>query len=209
MSEDILTRVVRRDRLVVAGSLASISVIAWLYLVTGAGMDMDMSMDMSMVMPASWTPAYALVVFLMWWIMMIAMMLPSAAPMILLFARVNRRSREQGNPYVPTGLFASGYLIVWGAFSLAATLLHWLLDQAGLMSMNMSTVSIWLGAGLLISAGIYQLTPLGVMNFYWIIGLSILVLTEKILPAEKGFCYLTGIVFLLWGLWLALEAATA
>ena len=260
MGEDILMRVVRRDRLVVAGSLASISIIAWLYLLTGAGMDMDMSMDMSMVMPASWTPAYALVVFLMWWIMMIAMMLPSAAPMILLFARVNRRSREQGNPYVPTGLFASGYLIVWGAFSLAATLLHWLLDQAGLMSMNMSSDSIWLGAGLLISAGIYQLTPLkyaclrhcrgplefvmhhwrpgytgalnmgirhgaycvgccwvvmgllfygGVMNFYWIIGLSILVLTEKILPAEKGFCYLTGIVFLLWGLWLAFEAATA
>ena len=260
MDDKLLTAVIRRDRLVVAASLTIITLIAWAYLVAGAGMDMDMSMDMSMVMPMSWTPSYGVVVFLMWWIMMIAMMLPSAAPMILLFSTVNRRSREQGNSYVPTGIFASGYLLTWGAFSLAATVLHWLLDRSGLMSMDMSSASVWLGALLLIAAGIYQLTPLkyaclrhcrgplefvtrywrpgragalrmgirhgaycvgccwvvmgllfygGVMSLYWIIGLSVLVLLEKILPNEKHFGYLTGIGFLGWGLWLVANALLA
>jgi predicted metal-binding membrane protein len=217
-------------------------------------------MSMDMAMPMSWYPSYAVVVFLMWWIMMIAMMLPSAAPMILLFSTVSRRSREQGNPYVPTGIFASGYLIVWGAFSLAATVLHWLLDRSGLMSMDMSSASVWLGALLLIAAGIYQLTPLkyaclrhcrgplefvtrywrpgragalrmgirhgaycvgccwvvmgllfygGVMSLYWIIGLSLLVLLEKVLPNEKHFGYITGVGFLGWGIWLVTTALLA
>ena len=55
---------------------------------------------------------------------MIAMMLPSAAPMILIFAMINRKSRQKKAPYIPTGVFAAGYLIAWGAFSLAATLLR-------------------------------------------------------------------------------------
>ena len=79
----------RRDRLVTAAALTLITLLAWAYLLAGAGMDMDMGdMDMNMVMPMDWTVGYALIMFLMWWIMMIAMMLPSAAPMILLFALV-------------------------------------------------------------------------------------------------------------------------
>jgi predicted metal-binding membrane protein len=112
----------RRDRLVTAAALVLITLLAWTYLLAGAGMDMDMGgMDMDMVMPLDWTVGYALIMFLMWWIMMIAMMLPSAAPMILLFALVNRRSRSRGASSVPTAVFAGGYLLAWGGFSLAAT----------------------------------------------------------------------------------------
>ena len=124
-------------------------------------MDMDMNgMDPDMVMPMTWTPGLFLVMFLMWWIMMIAMMLPSAAPMILLFATVNRRQRVLDAPYVPTSVFASGYLAAWAGFSLLATVLQWLLDRSGLMTMAMASASDWLGAALLIAAGLYQLTPL-------------------------------------------------
>ncbi len=111
-------------------------------------------------MPVDWSPGYALLMFWMWWIMMIAMMLPSAAPMILLFALVNRRSREQGAPWVPTAVFTAGYLIAWGGFSLAATLLQWWLEQAGLADHVDGQRDAWLGGTILIAAGIYQLTPL-------------------------------------------------
>ena len=75
-------------------------------------------MGMAAIAPMAWTPGYAVLMFFMWWIMMMAMMLPSATPMILLFALINRKQREHGAPYVPTGIFAAGYLLVWGAFSL-------------------------------------------------------------------------------------------
>jgi predicted metal-binding membrane protein len=123
---------------------------------TGAMSDMAMAA----IAPMAWTPGYAVLMFFMWWIMMLAMMLPSAAPMILLFAMVNRKQREKGAPYVPTGIFAAGYVLVWGAFSLVAVAAQWGLEQSGLLSATMATTSVALGTGLLIAAGIYQLTPL-------------------------------------------------
>jgi predicted metal-binding membrane protein len=64
---------------------------------------------MDMMMPAVWDIGYAGLMFVMWWVMMIAMMLPSAAPTVLLFAALNRKRKEEGNPFVPTSLFASAY----------------------------------------------------------------------------------------------------
>ena len=117
-------------------------------------------MAMAAMAPMAWTPGYAVLMFFMWWIMMMAMMLPSAAPMVLLFAMVNRKQREKGAPYVPTAIFAAGYLLVWGAFSLAAVAAQWGLERSGLLSSMMASTSVLLGAGLLIAAGLYQLTPL-------------------------------------------------
>lgn len=77
-------------------------------------------MAMNVMTPAAWTPAYAALIFSMWWIMMIAMMLPSGTPMLLLFARVNREEKAGGRPYVPTAIFASGYVVAWGVFSAIA-----------------------------------------------------------------------------------------
>jgi predicted metal-binding membrane protein len=98
--------------------------------------------------------------FVMWWVMMVAMMLPSAAPMILLFATVSRHQRGEGKPYVPTALFAATYLAVWGLFSVLAALTQWWLEQrlGSLMSTGVS--SRLLSSALLIAAGVYQLTPL-------------------------------------------------
>jgi predicted metal-binding membrane protein len=116
-------------------------------------------MAMAALTPAAWTPGYAVLMFFMWWIMMMAMMLPSAAPMILLFAMINRKQREKGSPYVATGVFAAGYVLVWGIFSLIAVAAQWGLERSGLLS-AMASTNVVLGAGLLIAAGIYQLTPL-------------------------------------------------
>jgi predicted metal-binding membrane protein len=98
--------------------------------------------------------------FAMWWVMMAAMMLPSAAPILLLFARVNRNQKAGGRPFIPTGIFAAGYLVAWGGFSALATGLQWELQRLGLLSPMMATTSYWLGSAILLAAGVWQLTPI-------------------------------------------------
>ena len=124
---------------------------------------MGQSMNMAhyaMMLPVVWTPSYAALMFLMWWIMMVAMMLPSASPMILLFARVQRREKEKGAPFVSTSVFAAGYLMTWGVFSLIAAGAQWWLERAGFLSAMMASTSGLFAGVLLFAAGIYQLTPL-------------------------------------------------
>lgn len=114
----------------------------------------------AMLQPAVWTPSYAALMFLMWWIMMVAMMLPSASPMILLFARVQRQAKAKGAPFVPTSVFAVGYLATWGVFSVIAAGAQWGFERVGLLSTMMTSTSGLFAGLLLFAAGIYQLTPL-------------------------------------------------
>ena len=114
----------------------------------------------AMTHAAVWTPGYATLMFFMWWVMMMAMMLPSASPVILLFAAVNRKQRALDAPYVPTAVFAAGYVIVWGGFSLLAAGVQWGLESAGILSAMMASTSALFGGIVLLAAGIYQLTPL-------------------------------------------------
>jgi predicted metal-binding membrane protein len=114
-------------------------------------------------MPGDWSPTYWLTMLAMWWVMMIAMMVPSAAPMILLYARAVRhgqRPNESESPLVPTADFAAGYLICWLGFSALATALQFALERSGLLDgMMMWSTDRWLTAALLIAAGLYQLSP--------------------------------------------------
>ena len=96
---------VKRDRLVVVVALGFIVALSWIYLLAGAGMNISASEmtrsnsgddSMGMMMPAVWDLDYAGLMFVMWWVMMIAMMLPSATPMVLLFATINRKQKEGG-----------------------------------------------------------------------------------------------------------------
>lgn len=159
------SQLLRHERGVVLLALAGVTAIAWLYLFI-ARQNMDMSMpamsdmpgmpdrrDMAMPFAAPW-------VFAMWWVMMLGMMLPSAAPMILTFGALQRRKRERDQPYVPTAMFVAGYLLVWGVFSLAATAAQWTLQQGALLSPMLALTSPLAGGALFILAGIYQLTPL-------------------------------------------------
>lgn len=157
--------ILRRDRLVGLVALCLFIALAWWYLLSGAGMPADISsmaamdMPMGMNMSQPWTLRYAALVFIMWWVMMIAMMLPSATPMILLFGMMNRRQASRGTASVSSAIFALGYLGVWGAFSLLATTLQWQLERLALLSPAMVATSAVLGGLILIGAGVYQLTP--------------------------------------------------
>ncbi|MEE8506285.1 MAG: DUF2182 domain-containing protein [Kiloniellales bacterium] len=154
-----LETLLKRDRAVVLSGLAGIAAIAWVYLFVVAA-DMGDMGAMATMQVKPWVPLDFLLMFLMWTVMMVAMMVPGATPMILLFAAINRKQREKGHAVASTGTFAAGYLTVWAAFSLAATLLQWGLEQVALLSPMMVSTSPVLGGGLLIAAGVYQWTPL-------------------------------------------------
>jgi predicted metal-binding membrane protein len=122
-------------------------------------MNMD-ALFFSMPMTPSWTTIDFLLLFLMWFVMMIAMMTPSVAPLILIFAMVNRKRKQQQNPFVPSGYFLAGYFLVWAAFSLLATILQWFLQQISLLNPDMETTDKILGGSIIIIAGVFQFTPL-------------------------------------------------
>jgi predicted metal-binding membrane protein len=156
----LLQRALRRDRLLVVGGLLFVIVTSWAWLLMGAGMA-EIDEALQPLPAAPWTLADALVVFVMWAVMMAAMMLPSATPMILLHATLARRANQRSAAgHAATGAFALGYLAVWIAFSVAATALQVALERAALLSPAMRTTSIALAGGVLIAAGIYQWTPL-------------------------------------------------
>lgn len=154
-----LERLLRRDRALVAVALLIVVALAWLYLLQGAGMDMQGPSGMAMAHAgAPWAPGQAAIMFAMWAVMMLAMMLPSAAPMILLYATIQRRGGRGGG--AATTAFVFGYVAVWTGFSLAATLLQWGLGRALLLSPMMHTTSFATAGALLVAAGVYQWTPL-------------------------------------------------
>jgi predicted metal-binding membrane protein len=253
--------ILRRDRSVVALCLALIVALAWAYLLAGAGMGMSaaemtrMPKEMAMVR-SEWSLGYALLMFVMWSVMMVAMMLPSAAPTVLLAAALNRRSRSADAPYGPTGCFVAGYLLAWAFFSLLAVSAQWGLERSGLLSDMLHVSSPLLAGALMVAAAVWQLTPVkraclrhcrtpmrflterrraghlgaaimgmehgayclgccvflmvllfvgGVMNLYWIVGLALFVLAEKLLPFGQQIALLAAVCLGLWG--VALIAA--
>ena len=259
----MLEAVLQRDRLVVVAGLVAVLAMAWGWLLAGAGMEMGpiemtamAGMDGWLMQPAQWSAAYAVLIFAMWWVMMVAMMLPSAAPMLLLFARVNRKSKAAGASLAPTAWFATGYLLAWGGFSVVATALQCGLESVRLLSPMLATTNHWLGAGILVAAGLWQFTPLkavclrhcrtplgfligkwragrfgalrmglghgayclgccwflmallffgGVMNLYWIAGLTVFVLLEKTIPLGHWLGRVAGIALVAWGTVLAIQ----
>jgi predicted metal-binding membrane protein len=198
-----LERLLKYDRVITLAGLIGLCGLSWLYIVRGAGLDMSawnmtalvlfpnrqtqeaMPAMPGMVLDASaadWMPwgfATSALMVAMWWVMMVAMMIPSAAPTILLYAQVHRGARARrrfhgtgstdAGELGPTGAtelassvaFAAGYVIVWLGFSVGAAALQWMLERVGLVSaMMMGSRSRWLSGGILIVAGLYQLSPL-------------------------------------------------
>jgi predicted metal-binding membrane protein len=151
----------RRERWIIAAALAVIAAAAWIWMIREAR---DMSMTgmcecLGMEM-GGWSAGALLPLFLMWAGMMVAMMLPSATPMILTFAAVSRNRRRQERPFVPVTIFVAGYVAIWTVFSLVAAGAQWFLHREALLSAAMVSRSAWLGGILLLAAGVFQFTPL-------------------------------------------------
>lgn len=153
----------RRDRLMVALSLAGVIAVAWVYLWRhAASMPAGDGASMALSVPAmpAMQPAGLALTFAMWTIMMAGMMLPGAAPTVLLYGAMVRKHAERGAVLPAVWIFVGGYLLVWGGFSFAAALLQAALEHAALLTPMMASASKPLNGVLLLAAGIYQLTPL-------------------------------------------------
>jgi predicted metal-binding membrane protein len=152
--------------MIVLGALLVAIAAAWAYLLLGTGAAratsaMHMNDGMMMSMPAQWTPAHVGTIFVMWAAMMVAMMLPGAAPAILLVVALARQ-REGSATFAPgvATSFTLAYLAVWFLFSAAATALQWGLDRAAMLSPAMAFANAAAAGGVLVAAGVYQWTPL-------------------------------------------------
>jgi len=156
-----MENILKKDRLIIISALFIISLLAWVYIIylyrQMAVMNMD-ALFFAMPMTPSWTMTDFVLLLLMWFVMMIAMMTPAVAPLILIFAMVNRQRKQQNRPFVNTAYLMTGYFLVWAAFSLAATSLQWLLQQISLLNPEMKTTSKILGSVILITTGIFQFT---------------------------------------------------
>ena len=270
-----LSAVLEKDNLIVYLSILLIIFITGVYTIFGIGMPMSAiemtkmsgifsipsSMDMDMNMGSNnmnmgWSFSMAISMFLMWWLMMIAMMTPSAAPTLLLFHNLKRIGSERNKALYYTYFFLSGYLIVWALFSLIACILHKFFDNSSITDIGMMQIrSIQFSGTLLIAAGIYQFTPLknaclekcrtpidflssnnrkgaqgsfimgahhglfclgccwalmvllfvgGVMNLFWITGLALYVLIEKIIIKARWLDKIMGLILIVFGIFLFL-----
>ena len=152
----VLENALRRDRAIVLVGLALVAALAWAYLVYLAwGVQQPVGMSMSQV--RLWNPIDFGINFIMWAVMMTAMMLPSAAPLIMLVIGTYRRRGERAR--LLTLAFGSGYLIAWTAFSAAAALLQFALHRAALLSPSMAATSALAGGAIFVAAGVYQWLP--------------------------------------------------
>lgn len=161
MADAALAHLLRRDRWIAAAGLAGVTALAWAYLaLTARGMDAAMApMAATAGMPATWGVADLLLTFVMWAVMMAAMMVPSAAPMVLLYVAVARGRDAGAAPAPSAGIMLGGYLLLWTAFSALATLAQWGLHAAALLTPMMESASPVLSGTLLVLAGAYQWAP--------------------------------------------------
>jgi predicted metal-binding membrane protein len=154
----ILHRLMSHAEIITA--LGLVLAASWAFV---AWMTLDMShpvVRMMMPIDASWSWSTVSAVLLMWGGMMLAMMLPSAAPMILSFDAIQRRDARSVELLPRSFLFAGAYVLLWTVFSMLATGAQWGLQWSGLLTPMIASRSDWLTAALLILAGVYQLTPL-------------------------------------------------
>lgn len=138
--------------------LAGVTTVSWIYTSYLAG-GLEGAM-LAMPRMHRWEASYLTLVFVMWAVMMVGMMVPSASPLVLLFVRMNRTRHEEQDPLLPTAAFLAGYVAAWSAYGAAATLVQWGLHRAALLSPTAVSASPVLGGALLVAAGLYQWTPL-------------------------------------------------
>ena len=130
--------------------------LSWSYLIFLSARMGDMQSPFAMPMTSAWTGQEVALMWTMWAVMMAAMMLPSAAPMISAYATTIRSDAPglQGS----TGLFVVGYVAAWSGFAALATGAQWVLHDAALVSAMGASTSTALGGVLLLAAGAYQFT---------------------------------------------------
>src|SRR6185437_6661712 len=175
----------------------------WLLLYWGSANMASPAAQLTMPM-SDWSAANFIAVFIMWTVMMAAMMLPSATPMVTVFGTLNERRGEA----LRTVAFVAGYVALWAAFGAAATAAQWALQRRGLLSPMIVSMSPAFNGALRMGArhGLYCLGCCwalmallfvgGVMNLMWIAALTLLVAMEKLAPKGEILARALGVLML-------------
>ncbi len=143
----------QRERYLILGGLLALSALAWAFLIWQSNMMSKQATGLTMGMSA-------LLFIAIWIVMMVAMMFPTAAPMILMFSKIYASRRQQERPFVPTWVFVSAYLLVWSLCGGVAYPLAVLIEQLAAPSMWLMENAARLAGVVLVVAGLYQLSPL-------------------------------------------------
>ena len=252
-------------RAIVLVILILISILCWLYTIAGVGMNMSawemtlINLNINEVSPSMKMMnseeshidfLNMIFIFLMWFLMMIAMMLPTAIPFIMMFDKISNERKQLNYPYGLTINFFLSYVVVWALFSLCLTIIHILLQKLNILNPSSLSVGYIIGGVLFLLAGIYQMTPFkevclkycrnpidflsgqkifnnfgafylglkhgifcvgccwvlmlllfysGVMNIFWIVGLSLYIMVEKFIILGKKFNFFSGLLLILFG----------
>jgi predicted metal-binding membrane protein len=149
----------QKEQLIALSCLGVIILISWAYMLHMAWVMSESGTEITLACLMHWGPEDILHSFMMWGIMMVAMMFPSATPMILMFNIVNQQQGETQRPLIPTGLFVLGYFVIWAVYSALAAMSQWGLHIAALLSHNLVITNPLIGGILLIAAGVFQWTP--------------------------------------------------
>lgn len=147
------------ERALIGAALVAVSALAWAHLLLGTSSDI-MAMPMSEAGAGEWNLNLLNTALIMWGVMMVAMMLPGATPMIMTYLKIHQRRTASHKAIAPTWVFLAGYLAVWTAFGAAAALVQWALHHNVLLSSAMGNVGPLAGAALLMLAGIFQFSHL-------------------------------------------------
>ena len=157
----LLESALRHDRFVLLIVLIAIPLASWAWIALMAH-DMYGSMDgaSAWMMTRTWDAQHVVLLWAMWAVMMTAMMLPTASPLILLYSSAARKNAEGGSPGRRIYALAAGYILIWSVFSVGATALQRVLAGTLALTLMMEPASTQGGAVVLAIAGFYQLTPL-------------------------------------------------
>ncbi len=145
-----------RQRNVILASLIAVTVLAWIWVVQQTNVEKPMMMHgLGLTMEMG---PWAFIA--MWAVMMVGMMFPASAPMILTFSTIRARKRSAARPYVPVSVFTTSYMLVWVAFGVVALGFAAGLDVLAERHDRLASSWSWIAGGLLVAAGVYELTPL-------------------------------------------------
>ncbi len=154
----------QQDKIIVITGLLTVAALGWIYMFYMAWAMENMHLVDIWMPPRggerTWTAWDFILLFLMWLTMMLAMMTPTAAPMVMMFTTVNKQKKVHQQPYVSTFIFLAGYLVAWAIFSIVTSAIQWPLHESGLLNPMMNSRSYLMSGGILILAGLYQWTPM-------------------------------------------------
>lgn len=150
---DSTTPMLQRERSLILGGLLVLAALAWAFLIWQSNRMSTQAMGLTMGMSA-------ILFIAIWIVMMVAMMFPTAAPMILMFSKIYQSRRQQERPFVPTWVFVSAYLLVWSLCGGVAYPLAVLIEKLAAPSMWLMENAARFAGVVMVVAGLYQLSPL-------------------------------------------------